>query len=487
MKSARRLVAMMLAMLMVFALFSGCANQDAVVDDDAATVVSDTVVSDTVVTSEADAVVEDDAAVEETASGESANSDVTMDLMLYYIETRGWSTHNSNTVTVTPDGGTFTFSFDIDHLNLTSIGSMYIKDKNHNMMLTGKSPFSSVSIAIEKYSVNGVEYEALNKDANGNLIYDEAIGSNGVFDYAFVNQWWTDGLKLANFEIPHENGSYAFTGDYYTDKYNHFELTVSIKPIDSANILDAKDIRLTLRNVALNRSTASATVGESISLNCNTIPAACERDIWNFDSRVNWTSSDTSVATVSGGVVSAIGEGSAVITASFDGFSASCTVNVMPEVASIVKLYCQNSYDWGTYESSNTANVTGSGTYTLDLTADKNNLNCITSMYLKDSDVYTGTITTTAINNAVVTIVSVTLNGVELNVDENSYWSGDSFDCALINIWGGDSQNNVETQDTSQTTYAWGGTHDGTGVEFVEGYVEGDNTVSVTFEVTVSE
>ena len=437
MKSARRLVAMMLAMLMVFALFSGCANQDAVVDDDAAPVVSDTVVSDTVVTSEADAVVEDDAAVEETASGESANSDVTMDLMLYYIETRGWSTHNSNTITVTPDGGTFTFSFDIDHLNLTSIGSMYIKDKNHNMMLTGKSPFSSVSIAIEKYSVNGVEYEALNKDANGNLIYDEAIGGNGVFDYAFVNQWWTDGLKLANFEIPHENGSYAFTGDYYTDKYNHFELTVSIKPIDSANILSEKETRRELLWISLNKSSTAVELESTATLTCDAFPPVCETYVQDWDSAINWTSSDESVATVSGGVITPVSEGTAVITASYGGYSASCNVTVTVKPTAVLRLY--GYINWSTYSGEDVildADSTGN-TYDLTLSWGAQGWGGVTTLYIKDvASADSDGAESTLFPNAVITLNSLTYNGINLELQNNeSLVAGDTFNIELLNAW----------------------------------------------------
>ena len=49
----------------------------------------------------------------------------------------------------------------------------------------------------------------------------------------------------------------------------------------------------------------------------------------NADDRtVSWSSSDTSVASVENGTVRALKSGSAVITATADGVSASCTVNV---------------------------------------------------------------------------------------------------------------------------------------------------------------
>lgn len=74
-------------------------------------------------------------------------------------------------------------------------------------------------------------------------------------------------------------------------------------------------------------SSASMKVGESISLSVGVQPQISP------DKTITWTSSNSNVATVSGGLVQAIGEGSAVITATTaDGQTAQCTITVTDTV-----------------------------------------------------------------------------------------------------------------------------------------------------------
>ena len=73
--------------------------------------------------------------------------------------------------------------------------------------------------------------------------------------------------------------------------------------------------------IKLNRTSMSLTSGTGGTLTCAVTPSSAS-------GAVVWTSSDTEVATVSDGTVKAIGAGTAVITASAGGKSASCTVTV---------------------------------------------------------------------------------------------------------------------------------------------------------------
>lgn len=74
--------------------------------------------------------------------------------------------------------------------------------------------------------------------------------------------------------------------------------------------------------VKLDQTTATVEVGKTVTLTATVSPADAS------DKTVTWTSSDTSVATVSGGTVTAHRAGTAVITARVAGFSATCTVTV---------------------------------------------------------------------------------------------------------------------------------------------------------------
>ena len=77
-----------------------------------------------------------------------------------------------------------------------------------------------------------------------------------------------------------------------------------------------------VESVTLNKHETTIEVGSSETLTATVAP-----DDADFP-EVSWKSSDESVATVAGGVVSAIAEGAAVITATADGQSDSCVVSV---------------------------------------------------------------------------------------------------------------------------------------------------------------
>jgi len=86
---------------------------------------------------------------------------------------------------------------------------------------------------------------------------------------------------------------------------------------------DSIQSRTVTPSIALNQATASVEAGETITLTATTYPA---------DAVVTWSSNAETYATVSGGVVTGVAEGSAVITASIevDGqtYTDTCTVTV---------------------------------------------------------------------------------------------------------------------------------------------------------------
>ncbi len=77
--------------------------------------------------------------------------------------------------------------------------------------------------------------------------------------------------------------------------------------------------QLVVDSITLDRQTAEIETGESVRLNATTVPS---------DSPVTWKSSNESVAVVIGGVVTGRKAGTATITASSGGKSATCTVTV---------------------------------------------------------------------------------------------------------------------------------------------------------------
>ena len=82
-----------------------------------------------------------------------------------------------------------------------------------------------------------------------------------------------------------------------------------------------------VESVSINKTTASITIGETLQLNASVSPStATNKDI-------TWSSSNSSVASVSSsGLVTAVGEGTAKITASVGGKQGACTVTVSPKI-----------------------------------------------------------------------------------------------------------------------------------------------------------
>lgn len=84
----------------------------------------------------------------------------------------------------------------------------------------------------------------------------------------------------------------------------------------------------TTYGITLNQSTLSLEKGKTSTLSATRVPSFSTGTI-------TWSSSDTNVATVSQGTVTAVGSGSATITASCNGYSATCRVSVSSPVKSI--------------------------------------------------------------------------------------------------------------------------------------------------------
>ena len=81
-------------------------------------------------------------------------------------------------------------------------------------------------------------------------------------------------------------------------------------------------VKVPVTSVTLDKTTADLLVGESLQLSATVIPDNAT------DKTVTWTSSNTEVATVENGLVTALTAGEAVITATAEEISANCAVTV---------------------------------------------------------------------------------------------------------------------------------------------------------------
>ena len=182
-------------------------------------------------------------------------------------------------------------------------------------------------------------------------------------------------------------------------------------------------------SVSLNKSETTLTVGATEALVATVAPANAT------DKTVSWSSSNTSVATVSDGTVTAKGVGTTTITATAGGKSATCTVTVTPILVSSITL------------SSSTASVNVGSTVTLTATATPTNAADKTVSWsssntgvatVSSTGVVTGvasgmaTITATANDGSgvtascTVTVSNVAVTGVTLNKTTLSLVNGNS-------------------------------------------------------------
>lgn len=97
--------------------------------------------------------------------------------------------------------------------------------------------------------------------------------------------------------------------------------TWSAQIVTPDNVAEIIQAAVAQTGITVTPTTATVEVGSSTTLTAALVPATAI-------GTVSWSTSDGSKAIVSGGVVTGVAAGSAVITASCNGFSASCTVTV---------------------------------------------------------------------------------------------------------------------------------------------------------------
>ena len=93
-----------------------------------------------------------------------------------------------------------------------------------------------------------------------------------------------------------------------------------------------KETQVEVSSVSLNTATIEMVEGEFFNLVATVLPKDAEYD------GVTWASSNASVASVNSGTVTAIKEGTATITASAGGKSATCTVKVSTKVVAVTSI-----------------------------------------------------------------------------------------------------------------------------------------------------
>ena len=93
-----------------------------------------------------------------------------------------------------------------------------------------------------------------------------------------------------------------------------------------------KESPIEVSSVSLNTATIEMVEGETFSLVATVLPKDAEYD------GVTWASSNTSVASVNSGTVTALKEGTSTITASAGGKSSTCSVRVSAKVIPVTSI-----------------------------------------------------------------------------------------------------------------------------------------------------
>ena len=173
------------------------------------------------------------------------------------------------------------------------------------------------------------------KDAEGNKLqptaYSQSItyseADNTIYWAHFQYSWYGSTAGMAAVNLTDLTVTYS---PYEAQAYDSANELVNYYPateIVGLMVLEETDYTIPeateLNSIALDAENLVLTVGESAKVKASPNP-------WNYElTNVTWTSSDESVASVSGGEIIAVGEGTAVITASVGDLSAECVVTVV--------------------------------------------------------------------------------------------------------------------------------------------------------------
>lgn len=222
--------------------------------------------------------------------------------------------------------------------------------------------------------------------------------------------------------------------------------------------------------VSLDKSSLAMELGDSPLMLSATVSTSKNTE-W-----IEYKSSNENVAVVNRyGEVSTTGIGTAVITASVNGKSAKCKVNVTAPSVTRAKIYMQNSSNWLTTESDSFVSIGKNGTYTISINGSKSEMSNITQLYIQDIGSHLGLSGTSKLVSGNIKINSVKFNNSACQLSKTSYQvSADgSIYIGFINTWGDSYINGIQHEGSSD------------GYKFTNGsYLDGTNSIEIQFTVS---
>lgn len=235
------------------------------------------------------------------------------------------------------------------------------------------------------------------------LIAVSVVNSPNNTVYYIGDSLNTSGLEI---ELTYDDGTTeTITSGFTTSGFSSTTAGTKTVTVSYEGFTDTFAVTVKTPSIALSASSKSMTVGDSTTLTATTTPSG---------QTVTWTSSNTSVATVTGGMITAKAFGSATITAKFTyngkTYSKTCSVTVAdvptptPVSLSVISKPTKTVYEIG--ESLNTSGLK------LKLTYSDGTYETITSGFTTSgfSSATAGTKTVTVKHSGLTTTFTVTVN-----------------------------------------------------------------------------
>ena len=272
----------------------------------------------------------------------------------------------------------------------------------------------------------------------------------------------------------------GFDGDYGFCLINRYSCQVTHQDIIDA-MMEIYRASSTATGIALDQQEITIHVGDAGTQLNATLTPSDSKDV------IKWTSDDEKVATVnSNGLVTAVGAGTCTITAAIAaGCQATCKVTVPKPSYIRTKLYMLDTSGWTTIASEQSVDIsTKDEEFTLSVKPTDTQLKNIGSLYIKD--IQAAEAAGSALSYAVITLKSITVNGKQYTIKDDTYTydsslksaasdglSNNVFDFAFINIWA-DVMTHIQDVSAERQKKA----------SFNNASYQGNNTVKLTFAVS---
>ena len=298
----------------------------------------------------------------------------------------------------------------------------------------------------------------------------------------------TSGLELL---VTYSDGSTeTITSGFTTSGFSSSTAGTKTVTVSYEGLTDTFTVTVKTPSITLSPSSLTLTVGDSSIISATTIPILPVIALPYEQTAVAWISSNTNVATVSGGTITAKAAGSATITAKFTyngiAYSATCSVTVNEPVAT--KLEVTSNPTKTVYEIGESLNTSG---LKLKVTYSNGSTETITTGFTTSgfSSATAGTKTVTVKYGNLTTTFTVTVNelvATKLEVTSNPtktvYEIGESLNTSGLKLKVTYSNGSTETITTGFTTSGFSSATAGTKTVTVK-----YGNLTTTFAVTVKE